>query len=330
MVLKNFDFVAFADIYCRVGFDFVFQKAVWYRNGISMMDTLETSVLALDGGGTRCRLALSRGSEVIMAETGPANISTDFAGAVAQVVDGLARLSSATGQSAAALANCPIYIGIAGVTGVEIAERFAAALPFRKARVTDDRPTALRGALGPRDGVIAHCGTGSFFAAQIDGNTRFAGGWGAVLGDPASAQWVGRRALACTLEEVDGLRAVSALGTQMLERFGGSAGIVAFAGAAKPVDFGRLAPVVTDFAAADDPLAQAVLAQAGEEIAATLRRIGWRTALPLCLTGGIAPEFHPWLPTEMQEACVAPVGTPLDGAIALAHDFAREVRHEHH
>lgn len=319
-----------SDISRAVGFDFVFQNASWYRNGIYMMTDLETSFLALDGGGTRCRLALSSGADVIAVETGSANISTDLEGAVAQVQDGLAQLAVKTGLTVEALAKCPIYIGIAGVTGPVIADRFAAALPFQTIRVTDDRPTALRGALGERDGLIAHCGTGSFFAAQIAEKTRFAGGWGSVLGDPASAQWVGRRALACTLEEVDHLRAASGLGAQLLTRFGGAAEIVAFAGSARPVDFGRVAPAVTEWAAKGDPLALAIMTEAGQEIATTLQKMGWHGDLALCLTGGIAPEFRSYLPPAMQAAIIPPAGTPLDGALALAQDFAREARHDHH
>jgi len=295
-----------------------------------MTNVLKTSVLALDGGGTRCRLALSRGADVTTVETGSANISTDLGGAVAQVRAGLAQLSAVTGHPAEALAMCPIYIGIAGVTGPVIADRFAAELPFRQVRVSDDRPTALSGALGGRDGLVAHCGTGSFFAAQIGGSPRFAGGWGAVLGDPASAQWVGRRALACTLEEVDQLRAASGLGAQLLDRFGGAAEIVSFAVTASPADFGRVAPDVTDLAAKGDPLALEILTGAGREIATTLQKMGWVPELPLCLTGGIAPHFRPYLPPVMQQACSPPVGTPLDGAIALAHEFAREVRDDDH
>lgn len=295
-----------------------------------MTDALKTSVLALDGGGTRCRLALRDGHSVIAVETGSANISTDMAGAVAQVRDGLEQLAVKSGAPVEVLAMCPIYIGIAGVTGPEIAGRFAEALPFERVRVTDDRPTALAGALGGADGLIAHCGTGSFFAAQIDGRSRFAGGWGSVLGDPASAQWVGRRALACTLEEVDQLREVSELGAHLLARFGGSAEIVAFAVTARPADFGRVAPDVTAFAAKGDPLAVEILTDAAHEIAITLHKMGWKAGLPLCLTGGIAPQFRAYLPPAMQEACIAPRGTPLDGAIALAHDFAREVRDDDH
>ena len=42
---------------------------------------------------------------------------------------------------------------------------------------------ALRGALGEKDGIVVHCGIGSFAASRIDGKSRFAGGWGPVLGD---------------------------------------------------------------------------------------------------------------------------------------------------
>ncbi|TNJ47448.1 BadF/BadG/BcrA/BcrD ATPase family protein [Phaeobacter sp. B1627] len=289
-----------------------------------MENSLKTSVLALDGGGTRCRLALSDGVSVIAVEAGPANISTDLDGAVLEVRNGLAQLSARTGRAISDLVACPTYIGIAGVTGDAIAGRFEAFLPFRRARITDDRPTALRGALGEGDGFVAHCGTGSFFAGQISGCAQFVGGWGAVLGDPASAQWVGRRALSCALEEVDGLRPRSGLGQLLLSRFGGASGIVAFAASARPADFGGLAPEVTRLAADGDLLAVEVLSAAAQGISDTLQKLGWQPGVRLCLTGGIAPQFRPYLPVAMQDACAVPMGTPLDGAIALAWDFARE------
>ena len=93
---------------------------------------------------------------------------------------------------------------------------------------------------------------------------------------------------------------------------------------------GRVAPEVTEWAAKGDPLALAIMTEAGQEIATTLQKMGWHGDLALCLTGGIAPEFRPYLPPAMQAAIIPPAGTPLDGALALAQDFAREARHDHH
>lgn len=293
------------------------------------MDSARTSpVLAIDGGGTRCRAAFCDGGAVLSVETGSANVSTDFDAAVREIVAGLVRLAELAGRSRDALSALPAFIGLAGVTGPAIAERLRAALPLKRARIADDRPAALRGALGRRNGVVAHCGTGSFFAAQRDGAMRFAGGWGPVLGDEASAQWAGRAALRLTLEAVDGRRAATPLTERLLADFGGAAGVVRFAGAARPADFGALAPQVTACAGRGDAVAVEIMRLGAAEIARALPHLGWSPGEALCLTGGIGPRYADWLDAPCRAALTAPEGAPLDGALALARDFAAEIDHE--
>jgi glucosamine kinase len=152
---------------------------------------------------------------------------------------------------------------------------------------------------------------------------RFAGGWGMLLGDEASAQWVGRRTLALVLETMDGRRPRSALAAELLADFRDPPGILAFASGADPAAFGALAPRVSEHALRGDPLAQAVMRQGAEEIARSLRDLGWTAGQPICLTGGIGPAFANDLPGDMQADLAAPRGSPLDGALALARDFAR-------
>ena len=160
-----------------------------------MTDSTTLPVLAIDGGGTRCRFALQRGHARIVTEAGSANASTNFDDAVTCVQYGLRTRAEAAQTNVDTLYGMRAFVGLAGVTGAAVAGRLTAALPLRNARYADDRLAALRGALGRGDGLIAHCGTGSFFGAQINGQARFAGGWGSILGDEASAHWVGRLAL---------------------------------------------------------------------------------------------------------------------------------------
>ncbi|TRD20639.1 BadF/BadG/BcrA/BcrD ATPase family protein [Palleronia caenipelagi] len=287
-----------------------------------MTKPTKTHVIAIDGGGTRCRIALSGSGPRVSVETGPANVFSDFSGAVEAITSGLAALADATKRTVDDLSEVPAFVGVAGVIAPDIAEQLGKALPFRQAQVADDRLAALRGALGIRDGVVAHCGTGSFIAARISGETRLAGGWGADLGDEASAQWVGRRALALTLEVVDGRRVASELSDQLLANLDGAAGILRFAARATPAEFGALAPLVTHGAEDGDAIATFILRAAGAEIDRAARAIGWQPGLPVCLTGGIGPHFARWLPPELAADLAPPDGDPLDGAISLARDFA--------
>lgn len=289
-----------------------------------MSESLQNAILAIDGGGTRCRVALKCAQNIVAIETGSANISTDFDGAVSEILKGVGALAAKSGLAVDELVQLPTFAGLAGVTGPEIADRLRQVLPLTRARIEDDRPAALRGALGDRDGVIAHCGTGSFFGGQIAGSMTFSGGWGPVLGDEASAQWIGRAALSGTLEVVDGRAASTGLADLLLEKFGGAADIVRFAGTARPSDFGALAPLVTDRAEHGDALAVRVMAAGASEIARSLRLIGWTPGMTICLTGGAGPQFETYLPDAMRTDLSDPAGDPLSGALSLAHDLATE------
>lgn len=289
-----------------------------------MNSELAPFVIAVDGGGTRCRVAASRAGEVVSVETGTANVSTDFDSAVGQILLGLQALAARLGCSFELLEAAPAFVGLAGVTGPQIADRLRAALPFGRVRIEDDRIAALRGALGQREGVVAHCGTGSFFAARIAGEERFSGGWGSVLGDEASAHWVGRLGLSMTLETVDGRLDRSDLSVRLLAEFDGSAGIVRFAGSARPSDIGKIAPTVTELAVQGDPLAKKIMYLGANEIARAVRHLGWRSDLVLCLTGGIGPLYAPYLPDDLKQQIAHRDGEPLDGAIAIALDLAKE------
>ncbi|KIC45830.1 ATPase [Ruegeria sp. ANG-S4] len=294
-----------------------------------MARSTEPLVLAVDGGGTRCRLAV-RGKDVgHKVEVGAANVSTDFEAALEQLLRGLEVLASDTGLSVTELTRAPAYLGLAGITGRTIAERLAAALPFESVRIEDDRAAALRGALGPQDGMVAHCGTGSFVASQKSGANRFAGGWGSVLGDQASAQWVGRCVLSKVLDSVDGVAAPSQLSEYLLSRWGGAAEIVRAAAEMTPAQFGELAPLVTEHAERDDAMAVAIMREGADYLADRMTKLGWVAGLPICLTGGIGPLYAKYLPSVLQGDLMQPVGDPLSGALALARAFQKEIEHEH-
>ncbi|WP_299937993.1 BadF/BadG/BcrA/BcrD ATPase family protein [uncultured Pelagimonas sp.] len=287
--------------------------------------TRPPEILAIDGGGTRCRVACEVNGQRFQFESGSCNVTSDLDGSVTQIMRGLNGLAAEIGAEEADLLNIPCYLGLAGVTGAEKAQEVADRLPFQHVRIEEDRAPAARGALGRQDGALIHCGTGSFQAFQVDGHARFAGGWGARLGDEASAQWVGRLALSVTLEVQDGLHPASDLTRGLMDHFGNATEIVAFAATADAAAFGRLAPQVTKAAAEADPLAQAIMQRGADRLAFALAHLGWTSDMPVMLTGGIAPSFAPYFDAPLQAALTPANGTPIDGAISLAHDFRKEI-----
>ena len=180
---------------------------------------------------------------------------------------------------------------------------------------------ALRGALGVRDGFLVHCGTGSFFAKQRHSAATFSGGWGPVLNDIASANWVGVQALQAALYAEDGLQAHTQLTSTLLSDYKGSGGIVTFANRAKASEMGSIAKVVTECAQQDDETAVRILQQGAALIAEKLSLFSWTQNDLVCLTGGVARYYKRYFPTVLQQCIVDASGEPLDGAVALAREF---------
>jgi len=202
-------------------------------------------VLAVDAGGTHCRMALITKDKTETVSSGAANASTDIEATAKSIRAALALLANKTSLSISQLNETPAYLGVAGVTESGVAQSLAVRLAFRQVRIEGDRQSVLRGALGTMDGCIAHCGTGSFFARQKNVVAQFAGGWGPTLDDVASAHWVGIRALRSTLYAHDELTPQTNLTRSLLSDFGSTSAIVAHARDASVSDIAALAKIVT-------------------------------------------------------------------------------------
>lgn len=277
-------------------------------------------LIGIDGGGSSCRFALLDGDARIEVTLGAANAFSDRPGTIATLRDGIAALAARAGLGAEDIAAARLHAGLAGIMTPADAAEVAAALPVRAARVTDDRPTSLRGALGGADGTLAAIGTGSFFGRQAGGRTSFLGGWGFRLGDEASGAWMGRALLAATLHAVDGIRPRTALLDATLAGFGGDpAKIVTAAQGFAPRDFAALAARVVEAGLEGDPTADTLMREGADWILKAAAALGWRPGEALCLTGGLGPHYARVLGVDV----IAPCGSALDGALALAADLPR-------
>ncbi|MEM1237419.1 MAG: BadF/BadG/BcrA/BcrD ATPase family protein, partial [Pseudomonadota bacterium] len=177
-------------------------------------------------------------------------------------------------------------------------------------------------ALGPSDGAIIHCGTGSFFGFQRARTMRFAGGWGSIIGDEASAKWLGWSALNRALRTVDGTLPSSTFAQSLVDDLGGIDPVLQFAASATPEEFGALAPRVTEAASAGSSFAQAILRDGAHHVASAVTALGWQETMPLCLTGGVAIHYRDYLPASVARALRDPLGEPINGALSLAKEVA--------
>ncbi|MGO4854150.1 BadF/BadG/BcrA/BcrD ATPase family protein [Phaeovulum sp. W22_SRMD_FR3] len=279
--------------------------------------------LGIDGGGSGCRACLTdaTGRPLGQAEAGPANIASHPAGAQ----ENLTRVAQA-----ALSGHCPPHevcavFGVAGANIPGAAEAthaaLSAALPFARLAVVSDVSTALTGALGMRDGILAALGTGSVFASQRAGRVRQIGGWGFLLGDEGSGAWMGRLALMQALRALDGHTPQTPLLQRLLHDFQGGAGIVEFARHAAPAAIAALVPQICAAHAEDDPAAGKILMAAAAEVSTSIGLLQTGPVpLPVVLTGGLAPIFPALLKETWQ--ILPSQGSALDGAVAQARALA--------
>ena len=278
-----------------------------------------TLFLGIDGGGTGCRAAVAVGSGHILGlgRAGPANIASDVGVARDNILRAAREaLTIATGSDAA-LADLAAGLALAGANAAGAAEALRGALPFPRLRIETDAFGAVKGALGRRDGIVAAIGTGSVFASQRAGVIRQIGGWGLVLGDEGSGARLGRSLMAAALGAVDGFRAMTPLLRAVLDEHGGSEGVIALSLAARPADFAVLAPRIMG---SDDPAARALVAEAMEDVAASIAVLQDGAPLPVTFIGGLGPAYAALLAGRW---AIAPAqGTALDGALMLAREAA--------
>ncbi|MGD9917106.1 MAG: BadF/BadG/BcrA/BcrD ATPase family protein [Paenirhodobacter sp.] len=266
--------------------------------------------LGIDGGGSGCRavLADASGRVIARAEGGPANIASDFDGALATLRATIATVCA--GQEGALRA----VLGLAGTNLSGAGARLEAALPF-PARVVQDVTTSVRGALGRADGIVAALGTGSVFARQTGGEIRAIGGWGLRLGDEGSGAWIGRAALSHVTRVLDGYFPATDLTAALVAEFGGGPGVVRFSLTATPADFAALVPRILAAAQAGDPAAEAVIGAARAEIRRAIALLQPEAPLPVTWIGGLGAAL------AVKDWATRPaLGTALDGALALAMD----------
>ncbi len=281
--------------------------------------TMGQRAIGCDGGGSGARLALLWDGTRHEVSGGPANVTSDFDGAVREVMALLGQVAERAGLTMAELRGVPAHFALAGAVDAAIRARVAAALPVAGV-VEEDRRAAVRGALGAEPGYVAGVGTGSYLARQGPEGFATIGGHGLVLGDEASGAWAGRALLKAALAVEDGMEPGTALTQEVAAELGGASGIVAFAAKAGPREFAMLAPKV--FEAERDSVARRIMVRGAEYIARGVLALGWQAGDALCLTGGVGPRYAGLLPDAMQDALVPARGSALDGALALALEQA--------
>lgn len=286
-----------------------------------MTDSEHTLLIGVDGGGTGCRVAIGTAVDGVLgrAEGGRANATSNPALAVKNIIATVTQAAQQANISPTMLGDAIAHIGIAGVMTSQDSAQIISALPYKDVTVTDDRPTAVTGALGEMGGYLLSVGTGTIAASSTPDGFEFVGGWGFQVSDHGSGAWLGRAALEQVLLCYDGIADHTSLTRELFSKYGRDPNeVVAFSTAACPGDFGSLAPDIIKHARADDPWAQSLMTVGANHLADSLVALGFQPGDRLCLTGGVGPHYADFLPDGYLSGYVDACGTALDGAFQLA------------
>ncbi|MGB8813254.1 MAG: BadF/BadG/BcrA/BcrD ATPase family protein [Paracoccaceae bacterium] len=273
--------------------------------------------LGIDGGGTRCRAAVSDASGCVLGtgSAGPANIATDIENARVNILDAtMQALQGVVGPSAAdVLPHLHAALGLAGANVPTCAARLSTTLPFASIQIKSDAVIAAKGALHNDDGIVAALGTGSVFAVQRAGKLSQNGGWGFVLGDEGGGAWLGRALLSRSLRAVDGVEPMTPLLQSTLNDLGASSGVLSFGLTGRPADFAAFAPQI---AASNDVAARAIMLQAETDITAMIDHLQGSAPVPVTFIGGLGQIFAARLADRWPQRIA--YGSGLDGALWFA------------
>jgi N-acetylglucosamine kinase-like BadF-type ATPase len=296
--------------------------------------------IGVDAGGTKTECAVGDEHSIL-------GRSTATSSKVLRVGEDAARaaLHTALRQACVAARISPqviqrACIGISGGTDpnhAALITAMAKEVVAGEVEVVGDHLIAFEAAFSGRPGVIAICGTGSIVLGRNErGESARAGGWGPIISDEGSADWIGWRAVATAVRALD-----TGQTTKIIKviteawRVATREDIVRMSNTYPRPDFAGLFPALLAASEAGDAVARDLLISAGTELARlakiVIRKL-WpgRHSVRVCVAGGVFESatlvrqvFSNALRAERPDVAVSFGHVhPVAGALALARRAA--------
>lgn len=233
--------------------------------------------LLADAGATHARAVVSDSNGAVLGR-GSGGAANAFAVGERVAWESLRR-SVQQALRSARVRPSSIAVAVAGSASVDHRGRGGAAirnnlrrdLPRASVRVLADARIAHEGAFAGEPGVVIICGTGSIILGR-NRQRQYArkGGWGPLLGDEGSAQWIARQALRAAAQAADD----TGPPTRLLRAFCRHYQIPAFSRILDivyqhpltPSELGSLAPLVTKAARDGDAVAIEIFRRGGDAL----------------------------------------------------------------
>jgi len=257
-----------------------------------------SSILGIDGGGTRTTACLVDAHDRVLARSvsGPSNpLKVGFEAAQRELL--LAARGATQKAKLAGDRLGAVCVGLAGVDRPTVYRRMfrwlREAIPARSCLLTTDAVIALQAALGDGPGIMVISGTGSIgYGRDAEDRAIRCGGWGSLYDDAGSGYDIGRQAIGAALRAYDGRGPATRLGSEICRflRLNDITRVVH-----KPLPPHQIAglfPLVLEAARHRDAIALGLLDGAGHNLAALalalIRRFHWQNQrVPIVLTGGV-------------------------------------------
>lgn len=256
--------------------------------------------LAIDAGGTKTNCLLADSDRILArASTGSVKLMR------VSIAEATTRLHTMLTEAAAS-ANISLSqitrtcFGLAGLTIPAVrawATATIAAQVSGSLILCGDEEIALDAAFSGGSGILVIAGTGSNIIGRApDGSLVGAGGWGPILGDEGSGNWIGLEAIRAALRARDrdlvpssSTSSEATPSTHLLTEIQRAWNLTSLAelidlgnrrgDATRPApDFASLAPIVARCAEQGNPIAAAILNRAGEDLAVQVALVARKLA----------------------------------------------------
>jgi N-acetylglucosamine kinase-like BadF-type ATPase len=301
-------------------------------------------ILGVDGGGTKTVACLARvdssGQQKIVGRghAGSSNIKAVGADkALAHLLDAVEQAFSVANQP-----REPVAVAVLGLSGAGRPEAQELLREWDRQNLISHRLVLVHDALSvlmagtpEGTGVALIAGTGAVaFAADSQGKTIVAGGWGYWFGDEGSAFWLGQAAARAVSHAEDGRSPPTLLTQAILNRLAITEPREILTALASIGDvrssLAGLADLVTHCADQGDPVAVRIVKQAASELAALVfaaaEKLKLGPTFPLALAGGVicgSRLLRETLLSELAARNVSPnpveiVDDPVVGCLRIA------------
>jgi len=307
------------------------------------------TIIGIDGGGTRTRGVLYRGNKIAaQSNSGTTRVGTVGVGESCErllnIISDLCEQNAIDSEELDA-----VVIGLAGVWLEEEKKRSTQLLKtlarsqkiiLNDLLILSDAELALEGAFGGGNGIIMIVGTGSIGIAKPHKDKIFrCGGWGIELDDEGSGAWIGREGLTAIVRSIDGRGKATALTGIFADMFPSidldKPRSIVKAYAERAFEYHMLSPSVMQCAEQGDEVCLEIINRSAfhlMELLEVLHKHFKIPRVPVALMGGIidndtllANLLRERISNHKALKLVEPVGTALDGSIAIGLKVIKEM-----